>query len=387
MKRKRVAILGSTGSIGVNTLDVIAAYPDRFEAVAITAHSRVKEFEAQIRKFHPRYAALSSEHITSLKLKYGKVRFFDLQEGLLELVSRPDIDIVVIAMTGAAALPAFLAAIRAGKVIAPANKEALVMAGDILMAEARKSGARIIPVDSEQSAIFQCLEGRSTKDVQFIHLTASGGALRNVPRSRHDALSVKDILAHPRWKMGAKITVDSATLMNKGFEVIETQRLFGVHLDKIRVIVHPQAIIHSMVEFVDGSWLAQMGETDMRLPIQYALTYPERFPSMVSRLDLVRLGALTFLAADMKKFPSLGLAYEAARMGAAAPAVLNAADEIAVAAFLDGRIRFTSIHAIVEKVVLRHGKERPVAKTTLKLIQQADAWARSQAAEEVERLS
>ena len=274
MKKKRVAVLGSTGSVGVNTLRVIAAYPDRFEAVALTAFNSVKEIEGQIRQFRPQYVAIAGQHMAGLKRTYRGVKFFDAAHDLPQLVARKDIDVVVIAMTGAAALDPFLAAVRAGKIVAPANKEALVMAGDIIMAEARKYGATVIPVDSEQSAIFQCLQGRDIKDVHQIHLTASGGALRDVPRVRHDTLSVKQILAHPRWKMGAKITVDSATLMNKGFEVIEAQRLFAVDVQKIKVVIHPEAIVHSMVEFLDGSILAQLGVTDpVRADISRAVVH------------------------------------------------------------------------------------------------------------------
>jgi 1-deoxy-D-xylulose-5-phosphate reductoisomerase len=322
--------------------------------------------------------------LAQLKKENSRTKFFDVKKDLPELVAKADVDVVVIAMTGAAALEPFLAAVRAGKKVAPANKEALVMAGGILMKEARRHGAVIVPVDSEQSAIFQCLEGRDRKDLYQVHLTASGGALRALPRARHDKVSVRDILAHPRWKMGAKITVDSATLMNKGFEVIEAQRLFDLSIDKIKVLVHPEAIIHSMIEFVDGSILAQLGVTDMRLPIQYALTYPERLPVPLKRLDLVALKALTFEAPDLKKFPSLKLAYLAARRGGTAPAVLNAADEVAVDAFLKGSIKFTSIHTVVEKTLLKHVN---VASPSLSDIQDADVWARYKAQEFVERVS
>ena len=385
-KKKRIAILGSTGSIGVNTLRVIAAYPDRFEAVALTAFNSVKEFEEQIRQFRPKYAAIAGKHIAGLKKTCGCVKFFDVTKDLSELVCRKDIDVVVIAMTGAAALDPFLAAVRAGKIVAPANKEALVMAGDILMAEARRNGAKVIPVDSEQSAIFQCLEGRDHKDIHQIHLTASGGALRDVPRARHDRLSVKDILAHPRWKMGAKITVDSATLMNKGFEVIEAQRLFGIDVNRIKVVVHPEAIVHSMVEFVDGSILAQLGVTDMRLPIQYALTYPERLCTGTARLDFAKLAQLTFESPDTRAFPSLQLAYDVLHRGGLSPAVLNAADEVAVDAFLQGRICFTAIYKVLAETLAAHVRQTEVFRARLLHIQQADAWARVYANEVIERL-
>lgn len=386
MKKKRIAILGSTGSIGINTLRVAAAYPDLFEVAALTAFNSVKEIEDQIHRFRPRYAGIAAAHLTRLKKAHPRVKFFDASRDLADIASAQDIDVVVIAMTGAAALDPFLAAVRAGKIVAPANKEALVMAGDILMSEARQYGATVIPVDSEQSAIFQCLQGRDIKDVYQIHLTASGGALRDVPRSRHDKLSVKEILAHPRWKMGAKITVDSATLMNKGFEVIEACRLFGVDGDKVKVVVHPEAIVHSMVEFTDGSILAQMGATDMRLPIQYALTYPCRFSTGTPRLDFAKLGQLTFMRPDLQKFPSLKLAYAVLRHGDLAPAVLNAADEVAVEAFLQRKIRFTAIYRVVEKTVAAHLKNCRGRSTGLAPIKKADAWARQRAAEEIERL-
>jgi 1-deoxy-D-xylulose-5-phosphate reductoisomerase len=260
------------------------------------------------------------------------------------------------------------------------------MAGDILMAQAREYGAAVVPVDSEQSAIFQCLQGRDIKDVHRVHLTASGGALKDVPRRCHDKLSVKQILAHPRWKMGKKITVDSATLMNKGFEVIEAQRLFGLEPESINVVVHPEAIVHSMVEFLDGSVLAQLGVTDMRLPIQYALTYPERLPTGLARLDLAQLGRLTFLRPDMRKFPSLQLAYDVLRQGGLAPAVLNAADEVAVDAFLQGKIRFTAIYTVVERTLAAHLRYSSGRGAGLAEIKQADAGARERAREIIERL-
>ncbi|MFH0754137.1 MAG: 1-deoxy-D-xylulose-5-phosphate reductoisomerase [Candidatus Omnitrophota bacterium] len=383
MKKKRIAILGSTGSIGVNTLKVISAHPDRFEVALLAANHNVKMMRRQIRCYSPKYVAMAGEHLSALRHDYAKVRFFDAQNDLPELVSRKDVDIVVIAMTGAAALQPFLAAVRAGKRVAPANKEALVMAGDILMKEARVHGAVVIPVDSEQSAIFQCLEGRSMNDLHQIHLTASGGALRLLPRQKHDHVSVKDILAHPRWKMGDKITVDSATLMNKGFEVIEAQRLFGISIDKINVLVHPEAIIHSMVEFVDGSWLAQLGVTDMRLPIQYALTYPDRLTAPLKRLDLAGIRVLNFEAPDLKKFPSLKLAYAVAKEGGTAPAVLNAADEVAVDAFLKGKIGFTHIYSVVEQTLSKHAN---LSSPSLADIQSADEWARQKVQEILERV-
>jgi 1-deoxy-D-xylulose-5-phosphate reductoisomerase len=275
-------------------------------------------------------------------------------------------------MRGAGALAPFLEAARAGKRIAPANKEALVIAGDLIMKEVRQHQAQIIPVDSEQSAIFQCLDGQRSP-ARRVHLTASGGALRDVPVKDFSKMSVKDILRHPRWQMGSKITVDSATLMNKGFEFIEAQKLFGLSFEQINIVIHPEAIIHSMVEFQDGSVLAQLAVTDMRLPIQYALTYPERLDTGLNSLDLIKLKSLTFQKPDLKKFPALGLAMIVAQTGGTLPCVLNAADEEAVDAFLNEKIGFKSIYKVVEKVVRNHKiKNNP----TLNDIYEADEWAR-----------
>ncbi|NTV30245.1 MAG: 1-deoxy-D-xylulose-5-phosphate reductoisomerase [Candidatus Omnitrophica bacterium] len=374
MKKKRVAILGSTGSIGLNALKVIERLEDHFEVVTLSAFNNVDTLVGQIKKFWPRNVALSSERIPELRRLFGKrVKFFDVAEDLPHLASAKEVDVVILAVTGAAALGPFLSAAQAGKVIAPANKEALVMAGDVIVSEARRAGASIVPVDSEQSAIFQCLAGQDRAFLKKVHLTASGGALRKVAASRHDRLSVREILRHPRWRMGAKITVDSATLMNKGFEVIEAMRLFGLSVEEVNVVIHPEAIIHSMVEMVDGALLAQLGLPDMRLPIQYALTYPQRLPTGLRPLDLTEFKSLTFEKPDTGKFPALALAYYAARKGGTLPAVLNAADEVAVEAFLKGRIRFTDIFRIAEKVVMAH---KTVSSASLEDIRYADACAR-----------
>ncbi len=309
------------------------------------------------------------------------IKFYPVRDSA-HIASLKEVDTVIIAMRSAGALMPFLAAVRAGKVVAPANKEALVMAGDLIMKEARDYHARIIPIDSEQSAIFQCLDGQ-TSEVSFIHLTASGGPLRKVAPKDFKHMTVKNILNHPRWKMGPKITVDSATLMNKGFEVIEAKHLFGLRHNQIKVLIHPEAIIHSMVEFADGSFLAQLGITDMRLPIQYALTYPERLPTGLKRLDLARLGSLHFEKPDLKRFPLLDLAYEAARRAGTLPSVLNAADEEAVEAFLAGKINFLSIYKVIEKVIGRH---TTVKDPSLEAIIQADAWARQEARRILENL-
>ncbi len=372
----RIAILGSSGSIGLNTLKVVDRHPDRFQVKALSAYNNFKLLEAQIKKYKPSFVAVGQEGLAYFKKRGIKgIKFYPVED-CAEIASARQVDAVVLAMRGTAALMPFLAAVRAGKTVAPANKEALVMAGDLIMDEARRHKARIIPIDSEQSAIFQCLQGNSSKPV-FVHLTASGGPLRQVRLKDFKRMKPKDILCHPRWKMGRKITVDSATMMNKGFEVIEAKHLFDLKHHQIKVLVHPEAIIHSMVEFADGSMLAQLGITDMRLPIQYALTYPERLATGLRRLDLAQQwGKLHFEAPDLKKFPSLCLSYEAARQGGTLPAVLIAADEEAVEAFLNGEMDFLSIYKVVEKVVLRH---KIVRNPSLQDILEAVKWARQEA--------
>ncbi len=371
----RIAILGSTGSIGLNALKVVDQHPQRFEVIALSAYNNFNLLEEQIRKYRPSQVAVGQEGLAHFKKSGIKgVKFYPSQD-CDQIASLTNVDVVVLGMRGTSALMPFLAALRAGKTVAPANKEALVIAGDLIMDEARKYNARIIPIDSEQSAIFQCLEGQASRP-ELVHLTASGGPLRNVRQKDFKRITLKDILRHPRWKMGRKITVDSASMMNKGFEVIEAKHLFSLRHDQIKVLVHPEAIIHSMVEFKDGSLIAQLGITDMRLPIQYALTYPERLPTGLKRLDLVQLGALHFEEPDLKKFPSLGLAYEAARSAGTLPSVLNAANEQAVEAFLEGKIGFLKIYKIVEKVFLKH---KIVKDPSLKAILEADKWARIEA--------
>ncbi len=385
-RKKKILIIGSTGSIGINALDVISRFTDRFEIVGLTAGHNWQLLAKQAKVFLPKYVAIGKSHIVDLKraLTGRKVKVLDVGQELSFLASLAEVDIVVLAMSGRFALEPFLSAARAGKQIAPANKEALVIAGEMIMAAAKKSKARIIPVDSEQSAIFQCLTGQKIEEVSKIYLTASGGALYNIPSSRFDSLAIGDILNHPRWKMGKKITVDSATMMNKGFEVIEAQRLFGVSFDKIEVVIHPQAIIHSMVNLKDGSVLAQLGVTDMRLPIQYALTYPERWESGLKDLDFAKIGQLTFAKPDLKKFPCLGLTLYVASQGGTLPTVLNAADEEVVDAFLAGRIRFSQIFPVVEKIVLAHKNQKGV---TLKAIQEIDLWTRLKSKELLNKIS
>lgn len=375
---KNVVILGSTGSIGINALNVIERLKGKFKVVGLTAYNNVDLLHKQIKKFFPLYVAAGVSGMGYLRkhLSSKSVQILNVDSQVDDIVSRPEVDIVLIAMRGSGALGPFLSAVRCGKTVVPANKEALVIAGDIIMAEAKKYKAAIIPIDSEQSAIFQCLEGRDTKELKKIYLTASGGPLLNVPKEKFDQLSVQEILRHPRWKMGKKITVDSATLMNKGFEVIEAKRLFGVDVNQINVVIHQEALIHSMVEFRDGSILAQMGVTDMRLPIQYALSYPHRYKSGVASMDFLKLKKLTFAQVDRRKFPALDLCFYAAEKSGTLPAVLNAADEEAVDAFLTGRLSFSGIYKVVEKVVLKHAM---IPKPALDQILAADQWAREEA--------
>ena len=375
---KNLVILGSSGSIGINTLNVVRRFPKEFKVIALTAFNNLTLLEKQIEEFSPQYVAVGRLGIDDLKRRLNgrKTKVLDVDLDVSRIVGLPEVDIVVIGMRGSAALIPFLSAVRAGKTVAPANKEALVIAGDLLLQEAKKYHARIIPIDSEQSAIFQCLEGRNRSDLKRIYLTASGGPLHNVARPRFGRLTVQQILRHPRWKMGKKITVDSASLMNKGFEVIEAQRLFGLEVDDIEVVIHPEAVVHSMVEFTDGCVLAQLGIADMRLPIQYALTYPARLESGLKPLDFFRMGPLNFSRPDVKKFPALNLCFHVARKGGSLPCVLNAADEEAVDAFLNGRLGFSKIYKVVEKVVLKH---RIIKMPGLDELFEADRWARAEA--------
>ncbi|MFA5059831.1 MAG: 1-deoxy-D-xylulose-5-phosphate reductoisomerase [Candidatus Omnitrophota bacterium] len=378
MKLIRVAILGSTGSIGINALKVIERFPERFKVTALTAYNNFGLLEKQVRKFAPSHVAVGSSGRKYFKkhLNLKKVKLYDADEQISEIAALKEVDIVVLAIRGSAALLPFLSAAQAGKRIAPANKEALVIAGGLIVKEVKKYGASIIPIDSEQSAIFQCLQGRGKNELKKIYLTASGGPLCDIKKNRFSRLSVREVLRHPRWKMGKKITVDSATLMNKGFEVLEARWLFDVDVKNIDVVVHPEAVIHSMVEFNDGSILAQLGITDMRLPIQYALTYPDRLASGLKQIDFFKLAKLTFKKPDLNKFPALSLAFYAAKKGETYPCALNAANEEAVDAFLNGYLNFSKIYGVVEKVVLAH---RPVKDPGLHDINLADQWARDKA--------
>ena len=369
---KRVAVLGSTGSIGRQTLDVIRAMPQRFRVVGLAAGKNMDLLTEQVKEFEPEFIGRPPEKDDIERLKRVAGIKYDLLP-LDEIAAIPNVDIVVIATSGQAGLAPTLAASRAGKNIALANKESLVSAGEIITSEAKKSGARILPVDSEHSAIWQCLGGESQEAARII-LTASGGPFRQFSFEQLAEVTVAQALRHPSWRMGKKVTIDSATLMNKGLEIIEAHWLFSMPYDRIDVLVHPQSIIHSMVEFIDGSIKAQLSYPDMRLPIQYALSYPERLANpQLPRLDWALVKNLDFELPDYDRFPCLQLAIEAGKQGGTYPAVLCAADEVAVELFLDGRIRFTDIAGLVERTLEQH---QLVAKPSLEEIEAADAWGR-----------
>ena len=353
---KRLAILGSTGSIGTSALDVVGAHPEAFEVVALAAGSNLDLLEQQVRRFAPPLVSLASETAARelrRRLTSGRTEVTWGREGLLQAAAGTGADTVVSAIVGGAGLLPTMAALSAGKIVALANKESLVMAGELMTAEARARGTRILPVDSEHSAIFQCLNGKIGQ-VRRIVLTASGGPFRQLPMEAFARITPEDALQHPTWSMGKKISIDSATLVNKGLEVIEAHWLFGLPLDQVDVIVHPQSVVHSLVEYLDGSFLAQLGVADMRVPIQYALTYPERCVCPAARLDLEKLPSLIFEPVDRQKFPCLDLAYEAARAGGSWPTVLSAANEVAVQRFLDRRIGFDEIPTMIRKALDAH---------------------------------
>ena len=376
---KNVVLLGSTGSIGTSTLKVAEDLPDRIRLLALAAGNNAELLAQQTLRHRPAAISIADPaKARELQSALGTTpEVFAGTEGLLKLATLPGADIVLIAIVGTAGLQPALAAIRAGKDIAVASKEILVMAGEIVMNEARRCGVRVLPVDSEHSAIFQCLDGKPAASVGRLLLTASGGPFRTTPRGQFAAITVEQALKHPSWVMGRKITIDSATLFNKGLEMIEARWLFDVGIERVHVVVHPQSVVHSMVEFVDGSILAQLSTPDMCLPIQYALTYPDRAASSRVQTDFAKLGSLTFEEPDPARFPSLTLARRAAEVGGTLPAVFNAANEMAVEAFCNRQIGFTDISAAVARVMDRHAV---VAHPTLDQILAADAWARLEAA-------
>jgi 1-deoxy-D-xylulose-5-phosphate reductoisomerase len=365
---RRVAILGSTGSIGQQTLDVIRRLPQQLQVVALAANSDWETLHKQAEAFGVERLGLLAPS-ASVSARY---QLYWGVEGLCELVRAADIDVVVVALAGMVALQPTLAAIEAGKAIALATKEVLVGAGEYVMQRAQACAVPILPIDSEHSGVFQILQGNRQKAVERVILTASGGPFRLRPLETFDTITVEEALQHPNWRMGPKITIDSATMMNKGLEVIEAQWLFGLPLERIEVLIHPQSIVHALVEFQDGSVLAQMSQPDMRLPIQYALLYPERLDTGLPRLRLEQIRSLEFESPDLNRYPCLRLAYEAARIGGTMPTVLNAANEVAVHLFLQGEIAFTEIPIIVEKTMEAH---QPT-KATLQAVLDADAWAR-----------
>jgi 1-deoxy-D-xylulose-5-phosphate reductoisomerase len=383
ISKKRVVILGSTGSIGESALKVARDIPDRMEIVGLAAGRSAKALLAQAAEFKPRAVALHD--IAELETIRGHLpngtACHGGPEGLIELATMPEADLVLISIVGTAGLAPALAAIKAGKAIAVASKEILVMAGEEVTREAAKRNIPILPVDSEHNAIFQCLTGEPTRHIRRLILTASGGPFRTTPAAELSKVTPAQALKHPTWNMGRKITIDSATLFNKGLEMIEARWLFGVPMSQVDVVVHPQSIVHSLVEFVDGSQLAQLSHSDMCFPIQYAVTYPDRLPNRLKPLNLAEMGALTFEAPDPGKFPALRLAREAGTTGGTLPAVLNAANEIAVPAFLEGKILFPSIWLTVEAVMKRH---QTVQHPSLDEILKADAWARVAALEEID---
>ena len=400
-RRKRVVVLGATGSIGESALKVARDIPERMEIVGLAANSNAEKLAAVANQTRAQFLCLADEtkiHTLRQALEY-KPRIFSGEVGLREIACLTDADMVLVAIVGTGGLRPALAAIEAGKDLAVASKEILVMAGEIVMREARENGVYVLPVDSEHNAIFQCLEsGRrlsaptdrgaeaapTFEDLRRIILTASGGPFRETPRNQFDSITPEEALKHPTWNMGPKITIDSATLFNKGLEMIEAHWLFGVEMKRVEVVIHPQSIVHSMVEFADGSTLAQLSHSNMRFPIQYAVTWPDRVPNTLPPLDFSKLSKLEFFTPRYDDFPALNLARRAGETGGTLPAVMNAANEIAVAAFLDRQARFPDIWRIVEKVMNRH---MPVAHADLDAILEADQWARAQARKCVKALN
>ena len=374
----RVAILGSTGSIGTSALDVMRGLGPDFEVVGLSANTRWELLAEQIAEFGPRRAAIASrEVLPQLAERVGGncVELSAGPEGVAALAADAEADVVLNAIVGASGLAPALAALDAGKTLALANKECMVMAGPLLNRAAAATGAQVVPVDSEHSAIFQSLHSGRAAEVRTVWITASGGPFRTVPLAALDDVTPEQALRHPNWDMGPKITIDSATMMNKALEVIEAKWLFGLEVGQIRVLVHPQSIVHSMVEFVDGSTIAQLGLPDMRVPIQYALTYPERRTSPVAAADLAEVGRLDFEEPDLDRFPALALGFRAAEAGGTMGAVLNAANEVAVAAFIAGRLRFTDVAVAVAAVMDRH---EPLADPSLDAIAECDRQARQE---------
>ncbi|MBU0634257.1 MAG: 1-deoxy-D-xylulose-5-phosphate reductoisomerase [Candidatus Omnitrophica bacterium] len=376
---KKISVLGSTGSIGTNTLDVVRKNPAEFEVIGLSAYRNVKLFARQIKAFRPRIISVKDESIVrqlEQLVNLSGIKVCTGEEGLIRVATHPAVQTVVVATSGVISLRPTILAVEKGKNIALANKEPLVMAGQILMERVRKNKVRIIPVDSEHSAVFQCLQKEKTKNLKRIYLTASGGPFHNFSKEKLKNVTPDMALRHPKWKMGRKISVDSATLMNKGLEIIEARWLFDVAPDKIEVLIHPEAIIHSMVEFLDGSILAQLGIADMRLPIQYALYYPQRKDYSFGLVDFFKIQKLTFKKPDLNRFPCLKIAKKAASGADTNACVMNAANEVAVTAFLDSNLGFTKIAGVIANVLKKH---KPVRNPGIDEIFTVDAWARKEA--------
>jgi 1-deoxy-D-xylulose-5-phosphate reductoisomerase len=376
---KRLSILGSTGSIGVNTLQIVSQFPEQFEVVSLSAGLNIQLLKHQILQFRPKVVSVLNKELSDTlrrDLPDVPVEIVHGVEGLIRVATHPEVDQVVSAIVGAVGLIPTLSAIKTGKTIALANKEPLVMAGKIVMEAAKQNHTQILPVDSEHSAIFQSLLGHQKEDVHRLVLTASGGPFLNLSLAKLQEVSVKEALNHPNWEMGKKVTIDSASLMNKGLEVIEAHWLFDIPVEKISVLIHPQSVVHSMVEYVDGSIVAQMGITDMRIPISYALSFPQRLLLNLPRLDLSRNEALSFFQPDPERFPCLKLAYQSIEIGETLPAILNAANEVAVNAFLEGSLKFTEIPVLLQRVIQEH-EVKPIH--TIEDVLKADHWARERA--------
>jgi 1-deoxy-D-xylulose-5-phosphate reductoisomerase len=385
---KNLSILGSTGSIGTSTLAIVDQFPERFQVKALAANSNVMLLAAQVNRFEPELAVVYDEkraqELKPLLSSNGRVKIMYGKEGYDAAATCDSVDLVVAAMVGAAGLMPTLAAIECGKDIALANKETLVMAGDIVMQRSRAKGIRILPVDSEHNAIFQCLLGHRREDLSKIVLTASGGPFAKLPLDRFKEITLEEALNHPTWRMGKKITIDSATLMNKGLEVMEAAHLFDATSEMIDVVIHPQSIVHSMVSYRDGTVIAQLGIPDMKGAIAYAISYPERLPLNQPTPALEKIGALTFEKPDMSKFPCLAMAYEACRQGGTMPATLNAANEVAVRAFLNRHLPFSRIPELIEKTMKNH---QPVSAPSLSEILEADQWARNETERAVQKFA
>jgi len=382
---KTIALLGSTGSIGMSTLDLVRQFPERFKIHGMAAGVNLKRLAAQVKEFSPRVVSIKHEKdVPRMRqlLNGQRVEVLWGEAGAAEIASANEVDVVLAAIVGGAGLMPTFKALNAGKEIALANKEALVMAGELLVSAAAKKGVRLFPVDSEHSAIFQCLQGNRRDEVDKLILTASGGPFLRTPLKRLGSVTVAQALKHPNWKMGRKITIDSATMMNKGLEVVEARWEFQMAPERIEVVIHPQSVVHSMVRYQDGAVIAQLGVPDMRIPIAYALAYPHRLKGNWQALELTRHGELNFLPVEHKRYPALGLAYGALREGGTMPTVLNAANEIAVEAFLEGRIGFRDIHRVIDKTMQRHAATRP---RDIGEILSVDRWAREKASSLVNR--